>query len=80
MVNPDLQRAMRIVGQHLDEIQHEVFKADAGMKFTFIARDPNDPEADFLMSDDDLYQVILAVTRSLRREDVKTGPSSPGES
>lgn len=70
-MSPKMQGAMRIVSQHLDAIQREVFKADAGMKLTFIARDPNNPEADFLMSEDDLSEVAEVLIRSSQREDAR---------
>lgn len=76
-MTPKMQSAMCIVSRHLDAIQREVFKADAGMKLTFIARDPNDPEADFLLSEDDLDQVAEVLIRSSKREDARaeTWPS-----
>lgn len=64
-----MQAAMRIVAEHLDEIRQEVFKPDAGMKFTFIARDPTNPEADFLVSEDDLDEVAKLIARSSQRPD-----------
>lgn len=64
-----MDNAMRIVSRHLDAIQREVFKEDAGMKLTFIARDPNNPEADFLMTEDDLSQVAEVLIRSNQREE-----------
>lgn len=70
-MTPKMQRAMQIVGAHLDAIQREVFKADAGMKLTFIARDPSNPEADFLMSEDDLAEVAEVLIRSSKREDAR---------
>jgi hypothetical protein len=73
-VTEKMQRAMRIVSQHLDAIQREVFKADAGMKLTFIARDPNNPEADFLLSEDDLYEVGQLIVRSAQRENSAPQP------
>lgn len=73
-MSPKMQRAMRVVSTHLDAIQREVFKADAGMKLTFIARDPNNPEADFLLSEDDLDQVAEVLIRSSQREDVRAKP------
>jgi hypothetical protein len=66
--------AMRIVSGHLDAIQREVFKAGAGMKLTFIARDPSNPEADFLMSEDDLSEVAEVLMRSARRENSAPQP------
>ena len=70
-MSPKMQGAMRIVSQHLDAIQREVFKPDAGMKLTFIARDPSNPEADFLLSEDDLSEVAELLIRSSQREDVR---------
>ncbi len=70
-MSPKMEGAMRIVSKHLDAIQREVFKPDAGMKLTFIARAPNNPEADFLMSKDDLSEVAELLIRSSRREDVR---------
>ena len=57
------------MSKHLDAIQREVFKADAGVKLTFIARDPNNPEADFLMTEDDLDQVAEGRVFGLRATD-----------
>ena len=70
-MSPKMESAMRIVSKHLDAIQREVFKADAGMKLTFIARDPSNPEGDFLMSEDDLSEVAEVLIRSSRREDAR---------
>ena len=70
-MSPKMQRAMQIVSGHLDAIQREVFKADAPMKLTFIARDPTNPEADFLPSEDDLSEVAEVLIRSSAREDVR---------
>jgi hypothetical protein len=67
-MSPKMEMAMRIVSGHLDAIQREVFKADACMKLTFIARDPTNPEADFLMSEDDLPEVAELLIRSSQRE------------
>lgn len=76
-MSPKLQNAMRTVSAHLDALQREVFKADAGMKLTFIARDPANPEADFLLSEDDLAEVAELLIRSSKREDarVSNGPT-----
>ena len=54
--------------------RREVFKRDTILKLTFIARDPANPEADFLMSEDDLSEVAELLIRSSRREDVRTDP------
>ena len=67
-MSPKMEAAQRIVSRHLDAIQREVFKADAGMLLTFIARDPTNPEADFLMSEDDLSEVAELLIRSSQRE------------
>jgi hypothetical protein len=69
-----MQVAMQIVSRHLDAIQREVFVKDAGMRLTFIARDPSNPEADFLMSEDDLSEVAEVLIRSSRREDARLPP------
>lgn len=69
-MSPRMQGAMRIVSKHLDAIQREVFKPGSGMKLTFIARDPSDPEADFLMSEDDLSEVAELLIRSSARENL----------
>ena len=66
-MSPKMQSAMELVSQHLDAIQREVFKKDAGMLLTFIARDPTNPEADFLMSEDDLSEVAELLIRSSNR-------------
>lgn len=73
-MSPKMQVAMRIVSEHLDAIQRTVFKEDAGMKLTFIARDPANPEADFLLTEDDLDQVAEVLIRSSRREDARGAP------
>lgn len=73
-----LQSAMRIVSRHLDQIKREVFKPGAGMKLTFIARDPSNPEADFLVSEDDLSEVAELLIRSSQREDVRSGSGGEG--
>lgn len=65
-MSPKLDAAMRIVSRHLDAIERECFKP--GMKLTFIARDPTNPEADFLMSEDDLSEVAELLIRSSKRE------------
>jgi hypothetical protein len=65
-----MQVAIRIVSEHLDAIRREVFKPDAGMKLTFIARDPSNSEADFLISEDDLSEVAELLIRSAAREDL----------
>ncbi len=70
-MSPKMESAMRIVSRHLEEIEREVFKPDAGMKLTFIARDPSNPEADFLMSEDDLSEVAELLIRSSQRDDVR---------
>lgn len=70
-MTPKMQRAVQIVSQHLDAIQREVFAPGAGMRLTFIARDPTNPEADFLLSEDDLHEVAELLIRSSRREDVQ---------
>ena len=62
-----MQTAMQRVSRHLDAIQREVFKPGAGMLLTFIARDPTNPEADFLMSEDDLSEVAELLIRSSNR-------------
>lgn len=66
-----LQAAMRIIGQYLDSIEREVFKKGSNMKLTFIARDPGNPEADMLVSEDDLAEIIALVHRSVTRKGVK---------
>ena len=73
-----LSAAMRAVGSHIDAIEREVFKRGAGMKFTFIARDPSNPEADFLVSDDDLVEVAELIARSVKREEVAAQGAAHG--
>jgi hypothetical protein len=68
-MSPKMQLAMQIVSRHLDAIERDVFKP--GMRLTFIARDPTNPEADFLMSGDDLDEVAEVLIRSSKREDVR---------
>lgn len=72
-----LQLAMQRVSRHLDAIQREVFKQDAGMLLTFIARDPTNPEADFLISEDDLSEVAELLIRSSKREDARWLAAQP---
>lgn len=62
-----LHAAMSAVSGHMEKIAATVFKP--GMRLTFIARDPDNPEADFLMSDDDLPAVAELLQRSLQRKD-----------
>lgn len=61
-----LDAAMRIVSEHMDEIARKVFRP--GMRLTFIARDPTNPEADFFLSEDDLPEVAELLIRSSSRE------------
>jgi hypothetical protein len=61
-----LERAMLTVFGYMYRIEREVFKP--GMKMTFIARDPTNPEADFLLSEDDLSEVAELLIRSSKRE------------
>lgn len=68
-MSPKMQKAMEIVSRHLDAIEREVFVP--GMKLTFIARDPSNPEADFLMTEDDLVEVAELLVRSSKREDAR---------
>ena len=63
-----LTAALQVVSRHLDAIEREVFKPGAGMKLTFIARDPKNPEADMLVSEDDLGEIAELLIRSGRRE------------
>lgn len=76
MMSDKLQRAMQIVSGHLDRINREVFKP--GMRLTFIARDPTNPEADFLLSDDELSEVAELLIRSSKREDARPQPRTEG--
>jgi hypothetical protein len=66
-----LQSALQIIARHLDDIERSVFKKGAGMKLTFIARDPKNPEADMLVSEDDLNEIAELLKRSAGRETVK---------
>ena len=66
-----LQSALQIIARHLDDIERAVFKKGAGMKLTFIARDPKNPEADMLVSEDDLNEIAELLKRSAGRETVK---------
>lgn len=65
-----LIRAMQVVAGHLDSIEREVFKRGSGMRLTFIARDPTNPESDMLVSEDDLDQIAALIERSKKREQV----------
>ena len=65
-----LIRAMQVVAGHLDSIEREVFKRGSGMRLTFIARDPRNPESDMLVSEDDLDQIAALIERSKKREQV----------
>ena len=65
-----LINAMHIVAGHLDRIERDVFKRGSGMRLTFIARDPRNPEADMLVSEDDLDEIAALIERSKNREQV----------
>lgn len=69
-----LDNAARIVSGYMDRIAREVFKP--GMLLTFIARDPTNPEADFLLSSDELSEVAELLIRSSKREDARFGESA----
>lgn len=69
-----LDNAARIVAGYMDRINREVFKP--GMRLTFIARDPDNPEADFFLSDDDLPGVAELLARSAKRADYLPEPTT----
>jgi len=64
-----MQNASVTIGMHLDKIRRDVFKAEyrEGMKLTFIARDPEDPESDMFVSEDDIEGVIELLQRTVKR-------------
>lgn len=66
-----LDIAARVVSAHMEKIATSVFKP--GMRLTFIARDPENPEADFLLSDDELPEVAELLIRSSKRADYREG-------
>lgn len=69
-----LDNAARIVAGYMDRISAEVFKP--GMRLTFIARDPENPEADFFLSEDDLPEVAELLVRSAKRPDYRDGDAT----
>lgn len=66
--------AMHVIAGHLDEIERTVFTPGSGMRMTFIARDPNTPEADILVSEDDLDGIAALIERSRARENHAPNP------
>lgn len=60
--------AVHVIAGHLDEIETTVFKPGSGMRLTFVARDPNAPEADILVSEDDLDGIAALIECSRARE------------
>lgn len=55
-----LRRTQQIVSDCMDDIL-SCFKA--GMKITVLVRNPENPESDFCMTDDDLDQVVAMIKR-----------------
>lgn len=72
-----LAAAFEIIHQHLEELRSEIFAPGAGMKLTFIARCPNDTEADILVSEEeDFDEITSLVNRSKDRPDFKAEAQS----
>ena len=72
--------ALELVGReasHLLGKMQKLFKP--GIKVTFLARTPGNPEGDFLLTDDDLSEVKAALERSEKRPP-SSGGLSQGES
>lgn len=69
-----ISKRVREVHQALDCVLHEVemeyFKP--GIKLTFLARMPGNPEGDMLLTKDDLDEVIKAIERSKTREEIRS--------
>jgi hypothetical protein len=61
--------AVDLIGRHLSSIRAKVFKPEfrEGMKLTFIARDPLNPESDIFVSEDDIEGVIDLLRRTVDR-------------
>lgn len=55
-----LEEIQNTVAGHMDDIK-SMFKAEA--KITVLVRLPENPEADFLMTDDDLGEAVAALQR-----------------
>ena len=68
-----LGRAQEVIGGLLTEASL-IFKP--GMKLTFIARRPDKPDQDFVMTDDDLAEAIAALQR---RASLPTSGSRAGK-
>jgi hypothetical protein len=64
-----LDVASDMIGRRLDQIRREVFKREfrETMRLTFIARDPNHPESDMFVSEDDIEGVIDLLRRTVDR-------------
>lgn len=73
-MNDKLIQAMTLIAEHLEEIRGAVFKPGLNMKLTFMARDPANPEADLMVSDDEIPALIDALHRQAGREDVSAEP------
>lgn len=59
------------VARHLDEISQLM---NPGMRLSFIARDPSNPEADVFISEDSVAGVAAVLERSKARAEVKLTP------
>ncbi|MBO3760391.1 hypothetical protein [Ciceribacter sp. L1K22] len=55
-----LRRVQSVVADHMDDIA-AYFKS--GAKITVLVRTPDNPEADFCMTSDDLTEVVAMVER-----------------
>lgn len=69
-----LDDATAAIGRRLDQIRAEVFKPEfrGGMRLTFIARDPTNPESDIFVSEDELEDVIDLLRRTVERSATST--------
>jgi hypothetical protein len=69
-----LDNATAAIGRRLDQIRAEVFKREYrdGMRLTFIARDPGNPESDIFVSEDDIEGVIDLLRRTVDRDNART--------
>ena len=62
-----LERTQRIAGDHLNQIASCFVD---GSKLTLLVRQPNKPDADFVLTNDDLDEAINALNRRKVQDDV----------
>jgi hypothetical protein len=60
-----LEETAEYISGKMDDIKRQ-FRPDA--KITVAVRIPNEPEQDFILTDDDLNEVIIMIERRQRKE------------